>query len=139
MLELILDAAESGDISNLRPAIERNEVMPLFGEPGARPRKFSQAIKFLAARSFDGQGRETLALLQAIMSAPYELVKRKPIDIYVWPKFAANEKAAAAIPAIDLYRFVAFRDLGRTSATGDPLLHRVEIGADGTWHFFAAQ
>ena len=139
MRELILEATETGDIAKLRPAIERNEVMPLFGEPGARPRKFSEAIDFLRSRSFDGQGRETLSLLNAILSAPYELIRKKPIDIYVWPKIATNETAAAMAPAIDLFRYTAFADLGRDGGNGRPRLHRVEIGADGTWHFFAAE
>ena len=139
MREKILEAAEEQDLNALRAAIERNEVMPLFGEPGKRPRKFSEAIDFLKKRSFDGQGRETLALLAAILEAPFARQASKPIDIFVWPAHAADAALAAKTPVAELYRFVAFADIGRLDKKGLPPMHRVEIGADGTWHFFAAE
>lgn len=137
MRERILAAAEAQDLNALRAAIERNEVMPLFGQPGKRPRRFSEAIDFLKAQSFDGQGTETCALLAAILNAPYAHHQRKPVDMYVWPAQAVDQHLMNATPPALVHRFVAFADLGRQNASGQPLLHRVEIGADGTWHFFA--
>lgn len=139
MREKILEAVESGDIEKLRPAIERNEVMPLFGSPGKRARTFATAIDFLKAQSFDGEGREILLLLGAVLNAPYAVQPRKPIAIYVWPAHAINEKLARKVPRTDLYRFTAFADMKKLDRRGLPLIHRVEIGADGTWHFFAVE
>ena len=137
MREKILEAAEEQNMNKVRAAIERNEVMPLFGEPGKRPRKFSEAIDFLKGQSFDGQGREVFSLLAAILETPFVRQERKPIDIYVWPAQAVDAKLAATTPITELYRFVAFADIGKLDKRGLPPLHRVEIGADGTWHFFA--
>lgn len=137
MREKLLEAAGTQSLNTLRAAIERNEVMPLFGAPGKRPRKFSEAIEFLKGWSFDGQGAEVFALLEAILTAPYAKRSGKPVEMYIWPAHAIDETLAKATPACELYRFVAFADLAKLDAKGLPPMHRVEIGADGTWHFFA--
>ncbi len=137
MREKILEAAEGRDLNKLRAAIERNEVMPLFGETGKRAKSFATAIDFLKAQSFDKEGREIFDLLRATLYAPYRLQKRKPIDVYVWPVHAVDEKLAKETPRADLYRFVAFGDLQKIGKNGFPPMHRIEIGADGTWHLFA--
>jgi hypothetical protein len=139
MREKLLEAAEEQDLNKLRAAIERNEVMPLFGSPGKRPRKFAEAIDFLKGQSFDCQGREIFSLLAAILEAPFVRQNRKPIDIFVWPAQAADTKLAATTPVAEIYRFVAFADIGKLDKRGLPPMHRVEIGADGTWHFFAVE
>ncbi|MGE3244786.1 MAG: hypothetical protein AB7F96_02210 [Beijerinckiaceae bacterium] len=139
MREKILEAAESRDLNKLRAAIERNEVMPLFGKRGKRPKRFADAIDFLKARSFDGEGGEVFDLLTAILNADYVLQKRKPVDIFVWPAEAADDTLAQAQSVAQLYRFVSFADVAQTTKAGLPRMHRIEIGADGTWHFFAVE
>ena len=139
MRDKLLEAAQEQDLNTLRAAIERNEVMPLFGAPGHRPRRFSQAIDFLKSWSFDGQGREVFLLLTTILNAPYARQIRKPVDMYIWPAQAVDATLAKATPVCDLYRFVAFSDLAALGSKGLPPMHRIEIGADGTWHFFAVK
>ena len=58
MRELILNAVKAEDIEELRPAIERNETLPIFATGPDRPRTFADVVEFLKKRSFDGQGRD---------------------------------------------------------------------------------
>ena len=137
MREKILDACASGEIDQLRPAIERNEVIPLFGKAGDRPKNFATAIEFLRTRAFDGKGRETLLLLEAVFTAPFVKVTRGPHVSYLWPSFAVlplNEPDAEQ--KIARLRCVAFSDISRLAIAGDALIQRAIIGEDGTWHAF---
>ncbi len=139
MRERIQLAAAEQDLDKLRSAIERNEVMPLFGEPGNRPRRFSDAIQFLTHHYHGPNGSELFALLRTILNAPNAIEKRQPVDIYVWPAHAVDPALASRTPTPELYRFVSFSDLAKRTAQGTPLMHRIEIGADGTWHLFATR
>ena len=136
--EKILEAVEARDIEFLRPAIEWNETPPIFAR-GERPKGFSQTIEFLKSRSFDGKGNETLALLKAVFAQPYVKTVRGPATTYVWPSFAMRQ---APDPAPELrlamLRCVRFANLGLTNDIGLPLIERIGIGADGTWHYFWA-
>lgn len=137
MRDRILEACASGDIDNLRPAIERNEVMPLFGAAGDRPKNFAVAVEFLRRRSFDGKGRETLALLEGALSAPFARVTRGAHVSFVWPAFAVIAPHEIDIELrVAMLRCIAFADLAKAGANSPPPLHRIEIGEDGTWHAF---
>jgi len=137
----ILEAVESGDIETLRAPIEWNETPPIFGRAGdrnsPRARTFAEAIEALKARSFDGEGRETLRLLAAIFEQPYAKVTRGPVVTYVWPAFAVKQAPDPA-PQLRLamYRCARFANLAVRNDIGLPIMERVGIGADGTWHYF---
>jgi hypothetical protein len=134
----ILDAAASGDIEALRPAIERNETIPIFGRGDDQPKTFSVAIDALKRRSFDGKGREVLVILQALLEQPYVTVTRGPTTTYIWPAYVYDHKLPDDPTArLALTRCLRFSHL---TAEGDPFerIDRVGIGADGTWHFFWA-
>jgi hypothetical protein len=138
MRESILEAAASGDVEALRPVIERNETMPIFGRGAERPRTFADAVEFLRRASFDGAGRETLRVLEAVLAQPYVKQTRGPATTYVWPAFAlAPSEPADEDERLARYRCLRFAAL---SASGEdaPAVERVGIGADGTWHFFWA-
>ena len=136
MRELILDAVDSGDIEALRPAIERNETLPIFATGADRPRTFADVVEFLKKRSFDGQGRETLAIIAAIFDQPYVKITRGQSVTFEWPAFASVKPGAASedeqLAAWRCTRFAAL------AASGDsaPPVERIGIGADGTWHYF---
>lgn len=132
----ILTAVEANDIEALRPAIEFNETPPIFGrEP--RAKNFAQAIDVLKARSFDGKGAEIVAILKAIFEQPYAIITRGPIVTYVWPAFAAKQRPDIAPETrIDMYRCSRFANIRLVNDIGLPLIERVGIGADGTWHYF---
>lgn len=135
MREMILRACASGDIEQLRPAIERNEVLPLFGRMGDRPRNFATAIEFLRRASFDGRGRETLSLLVGVLGAPFAKISRGPDALYVWPALAVIDTAAPDETArLERWRYVSFADF--IAAAANAPAHRVEIGEDGVWHAF---
>ena len=137
----ILEAVESGDIATLRAPIEWNETPPIFGRASdrnsPRVRTFAEAIEVLKARSFDGEGRETLRLLAAIFEQPYVKVTRGPVVTYVWPAFAVKQ-APGPSPELRLamYRCARFANLNLRNDIGLPIIERVGIGADGTWHYF---
>ena len=136
MRDLILKACESGEIEMLRPAIERNETLPLFGKAGDRPKSFAVAIEFLRNRSFDGKGREILLLLEAILIAPFAKVTRGKHIQYVWPALAVIETPSDDETRLSRLRSTAFADLFAASPSKTAAVHRVEIGEDGTWHAF---
>ncbi len=137
MREKILEACQSGDIDQLRPAIERNEVMPLFGKAGDRPKSFAIAIEFLRQHSYDGKGRETLLLLDAVFASPFAKVTRGPHVTYVWPAFALIPvKDVDAEMGVAMLKCIAFSDLVHSGFKNAPPYHRGEIGGDGTWHAF---
>jgi hypothetical protein len=138
MRELILDAVASGDIEDLRPAIERNETLPIFATGAGRPRTFADAVEFLKRRSFDGEGRETLAIVAAILDEPYVKITRGPVVTYEWPAFASQ----AAAPSSEKEQLARWRctRFAALAASGEsaPPVERIGIGADGTWHYFTA-
>ncbi len=128
----MLEAAETRDIERLRTPIEWNELPPIF-ERGTRKGPGFDPLDVLKARSFDGKGVEMLAILQAVMEAPFVKVKRGPFETYVWPAFAlVPEKEPDAATRLHMLRCLRFADL----TSDPPLLHLVRIGADGTWHTF---
>lgn len=137
MRDKILEACESGDIDQLRPAIERNETMPLLGVSGDRPRSFATAIEFLKSRSFDGQGRETLLLLENILSAPCVRETAGVHVSWIWPAWGLVETNLQAEElAEQKARCISFGDFLASKNGAFPALQRVSIGADGTWHLF---
>ncbi|MDB5572369.1 MAG: hypothetical protein JWN93_3552 [Hyphomicrobiales bacterium] len=133
MREAMLEAVRAHDIEALRPVIERNETMPLFARGADKPRTFADAIEFLKRRSFDGQGRETLALLGAALAQPYVKSTRGPSTTYVWPAMAlVPAKNPREDDLLALYSCVRFANVGQEQ----PPVERLGIGADGTWHYF---
>jgi hypothetical protein len=127
---------ELGDIEPLRIPIDWNEARPLFERSGIHPAG-TDPIEILKSLSFDGKGREILALVRAVLEQPYVRISRGPFVTYEWPAFAraqtppANEEEARA-----LWSCVRFADLARSNAEGKPHVMRLGIGADGVWHYF---
>ena len=128
----IIEAAASGDIERLRIPIEWNEIPPIF-ERGLKKGPGFDPLDALKARSFDGNGREMLAILKTVMEQPFVRVKRGPFESYAWPAFAfAPPKAPDADMRLVMLKCLRFADLGATP----PPYHRVRIAADGVWHTF---
>jgi hypothetical protein len=137
MRDLILEAAHSGDIADLRRAIERNETPPIFATGTDRPRTFADVIEFLKRRSFDGQGRETLAIIEAVLDQAFVKITRVRTITYEWPAFTARTVEEASEDERNaMWRCMRFANLA--SSSGQPLFERIGIGADGTWHYFVA-
>ena len=136
MRSAILSAVESGDIGELKHAIELNELKPELGAaPGGDP------IAHLKALSGDGQGREILALLGRLLESSWAAIPGgRDIEnnrIYVWPAFAeiplANLQPA---DEVELYRLVTPAEVKAMREAKRWMWWRLSIGADGVWHTF---
>lgn len=131
----ILQACRTGDIEALRVPIDRNEVRPLFEksahrDPGADP------VETLKRLSFDGNGREMLALLRAVLSQACLREVRGPVTMYVWPAFTISPpKDPTPDERQVMLTCLRFADLGRIDGGRAPYM-RLGIGADGMWHYF---
>jgi len=136
MRESILAAVRSGDIEDLRTALEWNELKPhVADEP------VDDAIAYWKRISGDGEGREILAILAEILDCPPAVLPiGKDIEnnrVFVWPAVAEADLAKLTPPQeVALYRLVrpdavkAMREAKRWT------WWRLAIGADGTWHSF---
>ena len=133
MRDLILAAVDAHDTELLRPAVERNETLPIFGRGEEQPKRFADVIEALKKRSQDGKGQEILSLLRAIFAQPFARLTQGSSVTYVWP-YAALKPDWPSDPdaLLALLRCVRFAHLDSLT------LDRVGIGSDGTWHFFWA-
>jgi hypothetical protein len=129
----IMAAAESGDLEELRVAAERNELPPLFTKS-----QKGDPIAGLKARSGDGEGRETLAILLDVLSAPY--VRSNPgtsREMFVWPWFAEYPPASLnGEQLVEVYRVLRAAEFKPSLEKGKYIGWRLAIGPDGTWHYF---
>lgn len=135
MREAILAAARSGAIDEIRTPIEMNEIAPIFAN-GPVP----DPVAYLKRHSADGEGREVLAAIAAILEAPFVAVPAgRDIEnnaIYVWPYLAERDlRALTPAEEADLIRIVPAADAARMKVDGKYRFWRLGIGADGVWHF----
>ncbi|MCB1505369.1 MAG: hypothetical protein KDJ47_10385 [Hyphomicrobiaceae bacterium] len=139
MIDAIMAAAHSGEIEDLRTAIEWNELPPaLSGE------KIDDPIAFLKAASQDGKGHQMLAIIADLLSVgpARQPLGRDPenTDVYVWPYLAelSLDKLSPA-EEVDLYRIVPVDQIVKMRQQKRWTWYRLAIGADGTWHAFIQQ
>ncbi|MDJ1157755.1 hypothetical protein QNA08_05865 [Chelatococcus sp. SYSU_G07232] len=133
MREAILDAAATGDAEKLRLVLERNEMPPVL----ARGQK-GDAIAGLKRRSGDGEARETLGLLTALLEAPYVRIGIGTAqEMYVWPWFAEYPpQSLTPEQLVEVYRILRAGEFKESLAKGKYVSWRLGIGPDGTWHYF---
>ncbi len=134
MRSAILAAVETGDITEVKGAMDLNELPPNVGAaPGADP------IEHLRSLSNDGSGKDVLAAIGKLLDGTWAAIPGgRDIEnnrIYVWPRFA--ELAPVGPEDID---GAALVELVGEQAARDMLEKRVyegwrlSIGADGVWH-----
>ena len=135
MLSRIREAARSGEAAQLRIAIERNELPPVF-ERGAR----GHGVDILKRRSCDGEGREMLRILIAVLDQGFMTTGATAApQQFIWPYFARTAFSALDPAARSAsWSLVRLADIGLSVRDQQPLWHRLGIGADGTWHFFTS-
>jgi hypothetical protein len=132
MLEAIVVAAQSGDIEQLRPVLESNELKPMVAAAAV-----DDPIAFWKKASADGAGREVLAALLNVLSTGFVLVKEGKEEMYVWPYFAETDLATLTpSQAVDLYRMLPAAQAVPMQRSGKYSYYRVGIAADGVWHYF---
>ena len=129
----IIAAAATGEVENLRPVLEANEMMPTLSLGEVK-----DPILFLKLSSGDPAGREILAILIEVLEAGYVITDPgTPQEMYVWPYFARYPLDALTPPQqVELYKILTSSDVHDMEEFGAYIFYRVGIGPDGTWHFF---
>ncbi|MGI9386706.1 MAG: hypothetical protein ACR2OX_04690 [Methyloligellaceae bacterium] len=135
MRDAILEAARTGDIEEMRPVLESNELMPTVSFGGA-----SDPIAYWKESSGDKKGREILAILVEILEMPFvRLSKGTSNEMFVWPYLAEIDlEKLTPEQEVDLYRLVKPVEVKAMQEFGGYIWYRLGIGPDGTWHFFVA-
>jgi len=132
MLEQIAAAAESGEIENMRPVFESNELKPV-----VTTAYVEDPIAFWKKESADGTGRDVLAALLNVMASGYVRVGKAQDEMYVWPFFAETDLAQLT-PAqeVELYRIVPPELAFAMKKAGKYNYYRLGISPSGVWHYF---
>ncbi len=132
----IQSAALSGDLEQLRLAIEMNEVPPILGLGGETDDPLDQ----LRALSEDPQGTEILAILSEVLEAGFVLSEPGTAqEMYVWPYFSEYPlDQLSKRQKVDLFRLVTWADYADMQQLGHYSFYRLGISKDGVWHYFLA-
>ena len=136
MRDMILTAVHTGQIDDLKSAIDLNGV-----EPDLGGRRGDDPIATLKAASADGEGRDVLAILGEILEfEPAALPLGKDLEnniVYVWPYLAEKPLDQLRPPEeVALLRLVTAAKAAEMREKKRWLWWRITIGADGTWQSF---
>ena len=136
MRKLIIEAALTGEMENLRPILEVGDdgTQLSFGDLPEDP------ITFLRELSGDDDGQEILAILYEVMSAGYvHLEAGEPTEMYVWPYFfAVPLDSLDKRQRVELFKLVTAGDYEDMKNFGAYIFYRVGISPEGRWLFFVA-
>ncbi len=136
MRELILEAAHSGDIEQLRPLIGYGDDVTMLSLGGIE----EDPIGFLKTLSGDEAGHEILAILIEVLEAGYVIVDEgSEHEIYAWPYFFAWPlDRLSPEQRVELFQLVTFGDYEDMVSFGAYIFYRVGITPEGRWRFFVA-
>ena len=131
-LQSIVVAAQSGNIDEMLPVLEENELPPMLNATAV-----SDPIAFWKKASADGQGHDILAAMLNVFSSGFMRKGEGKDVMYIWPYFAEMDLAKLT-PAqeVDLYRVVPPPQGLEMKRSGKYTYYRAGIGADGVWHYF---
>jgi hypothetical protein len=137
MRDAILAAVRTGNIEDLKPALQWNEMPPMIATA-----KVDDPIAYWKSVSGDGQGREILAILENLLAAGHVVLPAgRDVEnnkLYVWPRFAEMDLSKLKPEdEVQLYRLATAADVKAMIAKKRWLGYRLAIGAEGTWHAFA--
>lgn len=133
MWDAIREAAMTGDIDEMLPVLESNELPPLISR-----KPVSGPIAHWRKISSDGKGHDVLAAMLDALEAGYVRVKQTGSDpVYVWPYFAEVPlKTLTPSQLVELHRVVSPEQIATMRKAGRYTHYRIGIGTDGTWHYF---
>jgi len=136
MRKLIMDAARSGKIEDLRQLIGSGADITMLSLGGID----GDPIEFVKSLSGDNQGHEILAILLEVLEAGYvHLDAGTDHELYVWPYFFAWPlDKLTAIQKVELFRIVTAGDFEDMQSFGAYIFYRVGITPQGRWRFFVA-
>ena len=131
-LQSIVVAAQSGNIDEMLPVLEENELPPMLSATAV-----SDPIAFWKKQSADGQGRDILAAMMNVFSSGFMRKGEGKDVLYIWPYFAEMDLTKLT-PAqeVDFYRVVPPPLGAEMKKSGKYTYYRAGIGADGVWHYF---
>lgn len=132
MLEQIAEAAQSGEIENMRAVFESNELKPM-----VTTAYVEDPIAFWKKASADGSGRDVLAAMLDVMSSGFVRSGQGQEEMYVWPYFAeADLSKLTPAQEVELYRVVAPALAVPMKKAGKYSYYRLGISPSGVWHYF---
>jgi hypothetical protein len=131
-LQGIVEAAQSGNIDEMLPVLQENELPPMLAAAAV-----SDPIAFWKKASADGEGRDILAAMLNVFSSGFVRTGEGKDAIYVWPYFAEIDLSKLT-PAeeVELFRIVPPAQALEMKKTGKYTYYRAGIGGDGVWHYF---
>ena len=131
-LQSIVVAAQSGNIDEMLPVLEENELPPMLSATAV-----SDPIAFWKKASADGQGHDILAAMLNVFSSGFMRKGEGKDVMYVWPYFAEMDLTKLT-PAqeVELFRIVPADKVAAMKKSGKYTYYRAGIGADGVWHYF---
>jgi hypothetical protein len=133
---LLLEAAKSGNMEQLRPLIGIGEdaTQLTFGGLDGDP------IAFLKGLSGDPEGQEILAIMEEVLSAGFvHLDAGTPNELYVWPYFFAIPlDKLDPRQRVELFKIVTAGDYEDMKQFGTYIFYRLGIDLEGNWAFFVA-
>jgi hypothetical protein len=136
MRDAILAAVQSGNIDDMKTALQWNELPPVVAAA-----KVDDPIAYWKSISGDGRGLEILAILDAVFAAGHIVLPLgrdvENNQLYVWPRFAEMDLSKLKPEdEVQLYRLATPAAVKEMIAKKRWLGYRLAIGADGTWHAF---
>ncbi len=131
-LQGIVEAAQSGDIDEMLPVLQENELPPMLAAAAV-----SDPIAFWKKASVDGEGHDILAAMLNVFSSGFVRTGEGKDAMYVWPYFAEMDLSQLT-PAqeVELFRIVPPAEALAMKKTGKYTYYRAGIGGDGVWHYF---
>jgi hypothetical protein len=131
-LQTVVVAAQSGNIDDMLPVLEENELPPMLSATAV-----SDPIAFWKKASADGKGQDILAAMLNVFSSGFLRKGEGKEAMYIWPYFAEMDLTKLT-PAqeVDFYRVVPPPKGVEMKKSGKYTYYRAGIGADGVWHYF---
>ncbi|MFO1172924.1 MAG: hypothetical protein U1E49_18415 [Hyphomicrobiaceae bacterium] len=131
MLLGIGEAIRSGNIDDLKVAIEMNEIPPVIDASDSK-----DPLAYLKSVVKDDTGAEVLAKLSLILDAGYAHVDKGGKDeSYVWPYLAEIDlKALTPADRVRLHRIAPGEAGVAMEKAGTYTGWRISISATGVWH-----
>lgn len=136
MRELILEAAATGELENLRPLLGTGPTATRLALNGID----TDPVDYLRSVSGDAEGQEVMAILIDILNAGFARIDEgQPGETWIWPWFAAAPLENLTAPQrVELLRIVTAGDVEDMRAYGAYNFYRAGFAPDGSWRFFLA-
>ena len=132
ILKMIVLAAETGDIEEMRAVLESNELKPMVAA-----KHVDDPIAYWKAQSVDGTGRDVLANMLDMLSTGFVLKGKGDTGMYVWPYFAEIDLTTLTPKEqVELYRLVPPKQAKAMMASGKYTGYRLGVAPNGIWHYF---